>query len=298
MTMARRWYEQTERGTPFALRLIRAIALHVGRPAARTLLWPIACYFFVRAGEQRRASRNYLARLRGKRPAWSEVIRHIHCFAATILDRVFFLTDRFTLFDLRIHNAEALLNHAAAGRGCILLGGHAGSFEVLRALAAERSIPLKILMYPEHNRTLTGVLLELNPAVRDSIIPLGDPYTLIEVKEYLSKGWMIGMLGDRAGRGDKAVRCRFFGAPASFPPGPALLAAATGAPVIFFAGLYRGGKRYDVYFEELNPGVIVARGEREAVTERLTRRFSERLEHHVRLAPYNWFNFYEFWDEM
>jgi predicted LPLAT superfamily acyltransferase len=27
-----------------------------------------------------------------------------------------------------------------------------------------------------------------------------------------------------------------------------------------------------------------------------TQRYVERLEHYVRLAPYNWFNFYPFWD--
>lgn len=295
--MARRWYQQAERGSPFALRLIRGIALRAGRPAARAFLYPIAIYFFLRARAQRQASQDYLRRLLGKRPAWHQVVRHIHCFAATILDRVFLLTDRFSLFDIRVHNAEVLLNYAAAGQGCLLLGGHLGSFEILRALAAARNIPVKILMYPEHNRSLTGVLMELNPALREAVIPLGDMYALIEVKEHLSKGWMIGMLGDRAARGDKVVGCRFLGARASLPQGPAKLAAATGVPVIFFAGLYRGGKRYDIYFELLSPGVSVERQQREAFIEEWTQRFADRLAHYARQAPYNWFNFYEFWDE-
>jgi predicted LPLAT superfamily acyltransferase len=295
--MAHRWYQQAERGSPFALRLIRGIALRAGRPAARAFLYPIAIYFFLRARAQRQASQNYLRRLLGKRPAWHQVVRHIHCFAATILDRVFLLTDRFSLFDIRVHNAEVLLDYAAAGQGCLLLGGHLGSFEVLRALAAEKKIPVKILMYPEHNRSLTGVLMELNPALQDTVIPLGNPYVLIEVKEHLSKGWMIGMLGDRAGESDRVTACRFLGARASFPQGPAKLAAAAGVPVIFFAGLYRGGKRYDIFFELLSPGMSVAREQREAFIEEWTQRFADRLAHYARQAPYNWFNFYVFWDE-
>jgi predicted LPLAT superfamily acyltransferase len=27
----------------------------------------------------------------------------------------------------------------------------------------------------------------------------------------------------------------------------------------------------------------------------LMRRYSARLEHHMRRAPFNWFNFYDFW---
>jgi len=31
------------------------------------------------------------------------------------------------------------------------------------------------------------------------------------------------------------------------------------------------------------------------MTEHVLRRYAERLEHYCRIAPYNWFNFYDFW---
>ena len=55
--MSRSWRRQRERGTPGALRLIRWIALHLGRTSARLLLFPITLFFLAVAAPQRRASR-------------------------------------------------------------------------------------------------------------------------------------------------------------------------------------------------------------------------------------------------
>ena len=63
--MSQSWRQQSERGSPFALRLILWIALNLGRPTARLLLYPISIYFLFRAAEQRNASRNYLSLVLG-----------------------------------------------------------------------------------------------------------------------------------------------------------------------------------------------------------------------------------------
>src|SRR6185312_16083867 len=86
---ASRWAELPERGTPALLRLTGWIALQIGRPFARVLLYPIALYFLVTGQVARSASREYLSRITGRPPRWWDVFRHFHCFAATILDRIY-----------------------------------------------------------------------------------------------------------------------------------------------------------------------------------------------------------------
>jgi len=66
-------------------------------------------------------------------------------------------------------------------------------------------------------------------------------------------------------------------------------------PVVMFFCLYMGGNRYKEHFELFADEVTLNRGTREADLERWVRRYAERLEHYCRLAPYNWFNFYDFW---
>jgi predicted LPLAT superfamily acyltransferase len=88
----------------------------------------------------------------------------------------------------------------------------------------------------------------------------------------------------------------FLGAQARFPLGPWLIAAALGCPVALFFGLYRGGARYEVGFEVFSEGERVTRDAREAAAARSLARYVARLQEHARSAPYNWFNFYDFWD--
>ncbi|MGA7986605.1 MAG: glycosyltransferase family 2 protein, partial [Burkholderiales bacterium] len=58
---------------------------------------------------------------------------------------------------------------------------------------------------------------------------------------------------------------------------------------------YRGGRRYDVRLEPFAERIELDRRDREASLRPWVERYAARLEHHCREAPYNWFNFYDFW---
>jgi predicted LPLAT superfamily acyltransferase len=68
-----------------------------------------------------------------------------------------------------------------------------------------------------------------------------------------------------------------------------------GKPVVLMLGLYRGGNRYDVYFEELTDIRQTDRAQRDRALEQAVQNYVTRLEHYCRLAPYNWFNFHDVW---
>jgi predicted LPLAT superfamily acyltransferase len=294
---ADRWTTLPERGTPASLRIIAWIAVHIGRRVARLLLYPIALYFVMTAHAARRTSYEYLKRVRGDSVRWRHVFRHFHCFAATILDRIYLLRGEFDRFRVTVHGKELLQRQIESGKGSILLGSHLGSFEVLRALGVmQRRFPLKVLMDTAHNQNITRFLDALNPKIAGTVIAPDQPDTLIKVKESLDAGYFIGMLGDRVFGGDKTTQCQFLGAPATFPAGPILLAAMMRCPVILFFGLYRGGNRYEIYFEHFADEIVLDRDRRAENIQLWTQRYAERLEHYTRLAPYNWFNFYPFWN--
>jgi predicted LPLAT superfamily acyltransferase len=295
---ADRWTTLPERGTPASLRVIAWIAVHIGRGAARLLLCPVTLYFLITARAARRISYQYLKRVRGGLDHCWHVFRHFHCFAATILDRVYLLRGEFERFRITVHGKELLQHQIETGKGSILLGSHLGSFEVLRALGVmQRGFPLKVLMDTVHNQNITRFFDALNPKIAGTVIAPDRPDTLIRVKESLDDGDFVGMLGDRVFGGDKTTQCQFLGAPATFPAGPILLAAMMRCPVILFFGLYRGGNRYEIYFEHFADVIVLERDRRAEETQLWMQRYAERLEHYARLAPYNWFNFYPFWDQ-
>src|SRR5689334_844547 len=293
----RRWTALPERGTPTALRLIHWTARIFGRSVARLLLLPTTLYFVLSGRALRRGSYEYLTRVRARPAHWWHVFRHLYYFAATILDRVYLLTGEFDRFDIKFHHRELLHRLVENGQGCILLGSHLGSFEVLRALGVTRAeYPLKVLMDVVHNENLTRFLDALNPEIADTVIVPDRPDTLLRVKESLDAGFLVGTLGDRPTSDGKTAQCQFLGAPATFPVGAIVIAAMMHCPVILFFGIYRGGNRYEIYFEKFADEIALNREHRAEDIQYWTQRYVNRLEHYTRLAPYNWFNFYRFWD--
>jgi predicted LPLAT superfamily acyltransferase len=84
--------------------------------------------------------------------------------------------------------------------------------------------------------------------------------------------------------------------PARFPAGPYRLAMALEAPIVLFFGLYRGANRYHILLEVL-ADATAASWRSGPTAGQWVERYVRRLEHHARSAPYNWFNFYDFWNE-
>ena len=292
------WSERREGGGRFALWLIRTIGLHLGRRAARAFLYPITLYFFFRRGPERRASRAFLSRAFGKPARTWAVLRHIHCYAATILDRVFLLSRSTRGFDIRIHGLDQLETQIAPGRGVLLLGAHIGSFEALRVLAESRP-ELRVRMIMDRGQTpaLTTLLHALNPVVASMVIDVGGAGAdiALAIRDAAQDAALIGLLGDRARPGEATHEAQFYGAPAAFPIAPYLIASALELPVVLCFGLYRGGNRYDVHFETLAERIVISRAERGARLADWTQRYAARLQHYTQLDPYNWFNFYDFW---
>ena len=290
------WVRRPERSNTLALRLIVWVALTMGRPAARLLLYPICVYFLIFSSASHAASTKYLRKALGREPRLADSLRHCHTFAATILDRVFLFNGQYARFDVRVHGEEILADLAARGEGCFLLGAHMGSFEIVRALGRlNTAARISLVMYEENARKFNSVLAAINPRLGLQVILLGKVDSMLKVETALQQREIVGMLGDRTFQGEGTVACRFFGEQARFPSGPFRLAAMLNRPMVLMFGLYRGGNRYDIYFERLVDTWQAPRAERDLMLESALRRYVARLEHYCRDAPYNWYNFYDFW---
>lgn len=290
------WLTRPERSNTAAIKFIVWVALRLGRPAARMMLYPICVYFLLFSHKARSASKKYLAKVLERRPGFADLFRHYHVFASVLLDRVFLLNDQNHRFDVRIHGEEIAAEMLARGQGCFLLGAHLGSFEVLRALGHKQpGLRVNMVMYEENARNVNTVLNAINPKLAMEIIGLGKCDSMLKVEASIERGEFVGMLADRALETEGQMRCPFLGEPAAFPVGPFRIAAMLRRPIVLMFGVYRGGRRYDVYFERLADMSDAPWGQRAELIESALRRYAQRLEHYCRLAPYNWFNFYDFW---
>ena len=270
----------------------------MSRSFARLWLYPITLYFLLTAPQVRISSRNYLKRVPGKSGSIFEIAKHIHCFAATILDRVYFLTDQQSLFDIEMNGRELIDEVVNEKTGCLLLGTHLGSFEALRCLAIMHDkLPLKIMIYQNHNAMISKVMEELNPDISDSVINLGDEQALLKMKESIDEGALIGILGDRVTDGTRQVNCQLLNGDVFMPAGPLTCASILQVPVLLFFGVYKGGNQYSIHIEKLTDSIPAARQNRDEIVAQYVQKYTDTIEVMIKRYPYNWFNFYDYWGD-
>ena len=312
MTRPVSWDREQERGSLVGIRIAVGAYRLIGRWLGVVLTEIVVAYFFATDAAGRRASQRYLTRIfatadgraalgTARPPGLSTVWRHYRSFGRSILDRVELWLGRGAALDVEFEGHQHLRGLIDAGRGALLLGAHLGSFDVLRQLAGQRGVPLSVLMYTRHAARINAVLRQLSPDAALRVIEL-DPHSfeaLLEVRRCIERGEFVAIHADRAapgGRG-RSVVAPFLGDPAPFPEGPFQLASVLGCPIVLLLGMRSGERRFSAYAEVLSDGEVVPRPQRAARTQDLAERYAERLDHHCRAFPLQWFNFFDFWEE-
>lgn len=290
------WARSPERSNMLMLHIMTWISLNLGRPAGRVVLHLIAAYFLLFAPASRAGSRAYLSRVLQRPVRWPDIYKHFFWFASTIHDRVYLLNQRFELFDIEVHGEQVMKDLLADGQGLFLIGAHMGSFEATRALGRHHAgLKVAMAMYEENARKINAMLAAINPAAQQDVVGLGRIDSMLKIKECLEQGMLVGMLADRMLGDDSTHAVQFFGDAAHLPLGPFRMAAILRRPVVFMVGLYLGGNRYAIHFEKLADFSQATAGQRQVAIDNAMNRYAELLEQYCRRAPYNWFNFFDFW---
>jgi predicted LPLAT superfamily acyltransferase len=183
-----------------------------GRPFCRALLFPISLYFLVTDPVARGASREFLTAATGRPAGWRDAWANLYTFATTLLDRVYMSSGDFRRFEVSVEGDELVREALEAGKGCVLLGSHLGSFDLLM-------LKNQVL----HNRPIT-VLMHLDPRSRVRriagvdddklpIIPLGRFDSYLRAYDVLAKGGLVVALADRS-EGAASLSSDFLGRPA------------------------------------------------------------------------------------
>lgn len=286
------WTDKAERGSAWLIRLIVWLARTAGRPVCRALLYPIALYFVLTDRVARRSSAEYLQAIHGRPLGWPRVFAHLHSFAATLLDRVYMAAGDFNRFEVSIEGLPLVDRALQTGRGCLLLGSHLGSFDLLmlaqRAMDG-RQVSVMMRVDPRSRvRRIAGV----DDSAFD-LIQLGQPDSYLRAYEALANGGIVAVLADRT-EGAAHMPARFLGRMTALPIAPHVLAARSGAPVLMCFGLYEGSNRYRIEFVDF--GAAAEKNSRGAALQPMVDRYAALLEQYARRFPLNWFNFYPYWD--
>ena len=301
-----RWWGIAERGSRTGMRLLALSCRFLGMRTTRLWLHPIVAYFLLTGRKARLESHRYFARLRDQSPAgttpppgWRTAYRHMYAFAEAGLDKLAAWTGRVAGDDVVLDDPSAFDALVASGKGALVIGAHLGNLEMSRALAV-RGARAKVtaVVYIEHARRFNSVLADAHRDFFDRMVEVSDfgPETAMLMQERVDAGELLVIVGDRvpAHEAGRVTDAPFLGVAAPFAQGPYVLAHALGCPVYLLFCLKERG-RYRLYFEPFAERIKLPRGERGAHLAAHARRYAERLEYYSRKAPFQWFNFFDFW---
>jgi predicted LPLAT superfamily acyltransferase len=285
------WTAKAERGSEWLIRLIAWLARTAGRPLCRAMLWPIVTYFWLSDREARQASADFLLAVHGRPPRWYQVFAHIHSFAATLLDRVYMAMGQFERFVVSIEGLPLVDRALQTGKGCLMLGSHLGSFDLM--MLAHRAMdgrPISVMMRIDPRARLRRIA-GIDDRSLD-LIPLGRPESFLRAYEVLTRGGIVAVLADRVD-GAAHLKVRFLGRTTAMPVAPHVLAARSGATVLMCFGIYEGGNHYRIEFVDF--GLAAPPATRGDALQPTVQRYAALLERYATRYPMNWFNFYAYW---
>jgi predicted LPLAT superfamily acyltransferase len=271
----------------------------LGRTAFRVLLWPIVLGYWLSRPALRAHSLGYLRRVKPG-AGWRDGLAHVRLFAETLLDKLLAMAGRYPLERIRERGSDAIHQQAQAGQGAVLVTAHMGCLELCQALVETRpDFKVNVLVHTKHAESFNRILRRLHPQARGvNLIEVTDldMALVLKLADKVAAGEFLAIAGDRVPvRGSKTARVPFLGSDADFPVGPYLIAGLLGCPLFLMLSLHEG-EGYALEFEKLADTVQLPRQAREAALTEHARRFADALAARLQRSPYDWFNFYAFWD--
>ena len=193
-----------------------------------------------------------------------------------------------------------MMDALRSGKGAICITPHLGNWEIGGLLFSFRGGKLNVLTLDERDLNTKSFREEMRRRgeIRNLYIDPKDdsPMAILDAVKALRSNEIVAMLGDRI-ESQKTMVFNFFGRETPFPIGVAILAMATGSPVLpVFVVMernrkYRGIIEAPIYFN------TTSRENREVVLREGMEKLIQKFEEYIEKYPDQWYNFYSYWDK-
>lgn len=308
-THQQHWSEIKEAGTLVGMHFLYFLHRFFGRWIFSLIMYPVALYFVLFRGAQRRASLNFLLTHYHHnpsywhiKPSYFHVLLHFKSFAEVILDKFLGWLIDIEESEFTLINPETVEELLTDKRGQLIIGSHFGNLEFCRGFMQRyKDKIINVLLYDKHADNFVKMMQKKNADSRLHVFQVDefDVTTIMTLKDKIDAGEWVFIAGDRTPLTglERSVYVDFFEKKAPFPVGPYVLAKAMGCPVKCMFAYRMKSARKNIMFDvtPLSDKVTFSRRQRMEDIKGYAEVFAGKLEAHANLAPYQWFNFYDFW---
>ena len=313
--MSEHWSDIEEvGGSPWHFRFMLWVVCHLPLFMVEFCTAVICFFFWLGAAPVRARSKIYLEHLRrtGVRVGLFGTYKHILSFALSMVEKLLGWKGAIKLNRIETQNDDLhlLVDQLNKGEGAFLLCSHLGNMEMLRSLTGygEFHTDKRFQVFPvvdlSGSKKFNALLRELNPDLMENVIDANsiDVDSAIWMKEKIQDGNLVVIAGDRtsANTKNRVIETSFLGEPANFPEGAFSLACILNAPVYFAFAIRKHDfnirSPYEMHVVRAKTSLDCPRRERPERLKELLREYTKILESLCQKHPYQWYNFYNFWD--
>ena len=297
------WADLNEVTTSLGIRLLFLIYRVFGRLPVLIILYPVIFWFFIASKVARNSSREYLNLLylhsngATPRPTSTNVFKHLYAFGECILDKLIIWSGHLEDLDYTLDGLDGFDTLVGKKSGAVVVVSHLGNLDFCRAIARRYpDLRLTVLVHTTHAVKFNQLLKSINPESALNIIQVSkfSMHDAILLSEKIQDGELIAIAGDRVPLlWGNTVGVNFLGSLANLPLGPYLLAKSLRAPLFSLTSIKINGQY------QLGCKRICNWGDLDKVStadvSAAAQSFAAVLERGCVEAPFQWFNFYPFW---
>lgn len=295
------WFEIEEKGAgSFRIKILWLIYLILGAKVAKLLVLPVCICMYPFLREAKESLKIYFEvlnafeRSRGLKPTRPKPFKVIYNYATSLLDKIASVSGRIKSENVTFfedENFKAFLDLRERNEGFVILSSHLGNIEVLGSCDNSRiggSAPEVYIFVDSWTKSVYRRFFIARQKMKNLHYISVDGISLAtfsKMESLLSRGAVFIIAGDRLSRGapGKFMTADFLGRKCAFPRGAFTLVSGFNCPV-FFANCISRGEVHKVYFK-----LSRAKKKREILAE-----YAAFLEDCLLKAPYQWFNFFNF----
>lgn len=316
--MAEEHWSQIEEAskTAWKFRFMLWVTIHLPRKLVECIVAVVVFFFYLGAAPVRKRSRLFLehvSKMKGKKIPPFAVYRHILAFALSMIEKIRGWAGKMSLSELETQNDDIddLVNLLDSGKGAFILCSHLGNIEAMRSLTGYRKEHTKrnFQVFPvvdfSGTKCFNALLRELNPELMTNSFDANSigVDTAISMREKIQAGNLVAIAGDRtsANSQNRFIPLNFLGDAAEFPEGSFALAHILKAPVYFIFAFRK--KDLDITspyeFHIIRSKTVLGgkRFEQKQQMANLAAEYASHLEKFCLEHPYQWYNFYNFWQK-
>ena len=305
------WSRTQEAGTLVGMRFLYLIYRIFGRGVFSLLMFPVSFYFVLFRPEQRRASLQFLSAHYHKnlgfwriRPNVFHVLLHFRSFADVILEKLLGWVINIEERDFYLSDPIAVERLLSDTRGQLIIGSHFGNLEFCRSfIQRQKGKTINILVFEKHAGNFVRMMQKNHPDSRVNVFQVDelDISSILTLKEKINAGEWVFIAGDRIPLSGlkSTVSVEFYGRQAPFPIGPYMFAKALACPVSYMFAYRSPARENKIVFDVVTVSERLTVSNRSAIDDLrfFAQLYATKLEEHSAQAPYQWFNFYDFWSD-